>query len=447
MSVCAILLAGCASKGSAPHPLASTAFYPSGVPASANTANPEDQDSELIRSQPTGGIDFPKPNPVAPPPPPTVTPVNPAATQPSATQSSAPTTKPQNSITIGVSSGKYQLLGSVVADVNSTPIYANNVLTSLNRMLLQKAREEAPEQFREFAAKQIQDRVQELIDDEVWFAAAKRNLSEDDQKLAEQVTLKWRTELITTAGGSLEIARARAAAEGDDFDELCRQQYRKFLVDLFRQRKIQPRLQVTIDDMRRYYDLHKEDEFTEHAAVRFRLLEVNVERTGSRTAALAKMRLKYDRAIHGEDFKAMCISENDDTLLSSVGGDLGWKQKGSFPPAMEKVDTAVWALKLGQFSDIIDNGDAFYLAQVVEVRPGRVRSFNEAPEGRIASVQDDIRRKLENLQFRAIAAEIDQNLRKDAIYTWDPEKMELCLDMAMQRYAAWRNAGLTSKAE
>jgi parvulin-like peptidyl-prolyl isomerase len=312
---------------------------------------------------------------------------------------------------------------------------------------LQKAREEAPEQFREFAAKQIQDRVQELIDDEVWFAAAKRNLSEDDQKLAEQVTLKWRTELITTAGGSLEIARARAAAEGDDFDELCRQQYRKFLVDLFRQRKIQPRLQVTIDDMRRYYDLHKEDEFTEHAAVRFRLLEVNVERTGSRTAALAKMRLKYDRAIHGEDFKAMCISENDDTLLSSVGGDLGWKQKGSFPPAMEKVDTAVWALKLGQFSDIIDNGDAFYLAQVVEVRPGRVRSFNEAPEGRIASVQDDIRRKLENLQFRAIAAEIDQNLRKDAIYTWDPEKMELCLDMAMQRYAAWRNAGLTSKAE
>ena len=248
-------------------------------------------------------------------------------------------------------------------------------------------------------------------------------------------------------GGSLEIARARAAAEGDDFDELCRQQYRKFLVDLFRQRKIQPRLQVTIDDMRRYYDLHKEDEFTEHAAVRFRLLEVNVERTGSRTAALAKMRLKYDRAIHGEDFKAMCISENDDTLLSSVGGDLGWKQKGSFPPAMEKVDTAVWALKLGQFSDIIDNGDAFYLAQVVEVRPGRVRSFNEAPEGRIASVQDDIRRKLENLQFRAIAAEIDQNLRKDAIYTWDPEKMELCLDMAMQRYAAWRNAGLTSKAE
>jgi parvulin-like peptidyl-prolyl isomerase len=447
MSLCAILLAGCASKGSAPHPLASTAFYPGGVPAAANTPSPDDQNSELIRSQPTGGIDFPKPNPVAPPPPPTVTPVNPAATQPSATQSSVSATKPQTPLAIGASSGKYQLLGSVVADVNSTPIYANNVLTSLNRMLAQKAREQAPEQFREFAAKQIQERVQELIDDEVWLAAAKRNLSEDDQKRAEQVTLMWRTDQITQSGGSLEIARARVAAEGDDLDEMCRQQYRKNIVELFKYKKITPRIQVTIDDMRRYYDKHKEDEFTEHAAVRFRLLEVSVERTGSRTAALAKMRLKYDRAIHGEDFKAICTSENDDSSLSTVGGDLGWKQKGSFPPSMEKVDTAVWALKLGQFSDIIDNGDAFYLAQVIEVRQGRVRSFNEAPEGNVASVQDDIRRKLQNLQFRAIAAEIDQNLRKDAIFTWDPQKLELCLDMAMQRYAVWRNAGLTSKAE
>jgi hypothetical protein len=76
-----------------------------------------------------------------------------------------------------------------------------------------------------------------------------------------------------------------------------------------------------------------------------------------------------------------------------------------------------------------------------------VRSFNEPPEGNTPSVQDDIRGTLQKQQFRAIAAEIDQNLRKDSIYTWDPEKLELCLDMAMQRYAAWRNAGLTSKAE
>jgi parvulin-like peptidyl-prolyl isomerase len=159
------------------------------------------------------------------------------------------------------------------------------------------------------------------------------------------------------------------------------------------------------------------------------------------------MKLKYNRATHGEDFKAMCTSENDDTLLSTVAGDLGWKQKGSFPAAMQKVEAALWSLKPGQFTEIIDNGDAFYLAELIEVHPGGVREFNEPPKGDGPSVQDDIRRKLENEQFRAIAEEVEQTLRKDAIVTWDPKKLQLCLDMAMQRYAAWKNAGLTTKAE
>ena len=37
--------------------------------------------------------------------------------------------------------GQYQLIGSVVAEVNGSPIYANKVLNLINKPLTQKARD------------------------------------------------------------------------------------------------------------------------------------------------------------------------------------------------------------------------------------------------------------------------------------------------------------------
>jgi hypothetical protein len=425
---------GC-NHSSQPKPLAAQSFYPAGssyeggrTDASGQARIPEDPRSEIDRNPNTSGVTFPKPRKPEPLPPPNV---SPATTQP--TTASA-TTRP-----VGGSGqlppGQYQLVGSVVAEVNGTPIYANKVLALIHKPLTQKALLLKADEFHTFAHDLIQSQVRELVDDELWFAAAERALSAEDRKHADEFTMMWRMQQISQAGGSVEVARTKAAADGDDFDELTRRQYRKNMIDVFRFKKVAPRIQVTVDDLRRYYDKHKDDEFTEHQAARFRLLMVSVNATGSHDAAVNKMKLKYQRAVtNGEDFAVMCAKENDSATLAGSSGDVGWTNKGSFK--YDKVETAIWKLQPGQFTDVIDTGDALCLARLEEVRPGRVRPFNEQPAGDIPSVQETIKAKLQKEQLRELSAEIESKLQRDAIVRTDDNMLSLCLDMAMQQYAA-----------
>lgn len=411
------LAGGCG--GSSSQPLKPQSFYP------GERRIQEDPRDEINHTQNPSGVTFPKPKPQDPLPPPKVVPANPAATQSSA--------QPP----VDFPAGQFQLIGSVVAEVNGTPIYANKVLGMINKPLMQKAHELKYEQYRLFAMGLIQSQVQELINDEVLFAAAQRALSEEDRKMVDGMTLQWRLQQITQAGGSVQIARSKAAVDGDDFDELAKQQFRKNMIEIYRYRKLTPRIQVTINDLRRYYDKHVEDEFTFHQAARFRLLEVNVLKTGTREKALAKVTEIYRKATTGvEDFAAICGNQNDDSTLLKSKGDLGMRDKGSLPPALAKVEAEAWKLQPGQITNVIDNGDAFYLAKLEEVRAGRVRPFNEQPSAEKASVQEEIKSKLQKEQFRDLSMEIDKNLRKDAIVRTDIDMMNLCLDMAMQKYTA-----------
>ncbi len=422
------LIAGCATRSSSPRPLAPQAFYP------GERRIQEDPRHEINQTQNPSGITFPRPKPPEPLPPPKVTPATPSPSSSSPTSSNGNSAVPASAI--GASSGQFQLIGSVVARVNDQPIYANKILTLINRPLVQKAKELAVEEFKNFAMGLIQNQIQALVNDEVLFAAAQRALGDDDRKLADAITQQWRIQQITQAGGSLEVAKARAAADGDDFDELVKQQYRRHMIEVFREKKLKPRVQVTIDDMRRYYDRHKDDEFTEHASARFRLLEVSSEKTGGHEKAVDKIRQKLERARNGDDFTAICAKENDDALKASKSGDMGWITKGSF--VQEKVEDAVWKLQPGQISDVIDCGQTLYVAKLEEVKPGRTRAFNEQPTAERSSVQEVIKDKLQKEQLRALSEEFDRKLRQDAIVDTNPIMIGLCLDMAMQRYALAR---------
>ena len=75
-----------------------------------------------------------------------------------------------------------------------------------------------------------------------------------------------------------------------------------------------------------------------------------------------------------------------------------------------------------------------------------MRPFNEQPTGDKPSVQEEIDAKLRKEQFRALSSEINERLIKDAVWTTDNEKLQLCLDMAMQRYAQWRASAQTTNA-
>ncbi len=82
------------------------------------------------------------------------------------------------------------------------------------------------------------------------------------------------------------------------------------------------------------------------------------------TANTVETRLK-----NGEDFGKIASELSTDTASKSNGGVLGWVLKGTMD---SKVETAVWALKVGEISQPIESStNSWYVVQVIghEVRP------------------------------------------------------------------------------
>jgi parvulin-like peptidyl-prolyl isomerase len=321
-------------------------------------------------------------------------------------------------------------LGGVVAEVNQRPIYANQVLREIVGPLSARARELDEQQFRAAAVGLIRDQIQRLANSERETAVAERNLEEREKQQARMAAARWRGRQITEAGGSLERAKRKWAAEGYDFEERVDVEYRAILAQLYYAKKVWPRVQVTADEVRRYYQQHVNDEFTVKDEVRFRLIKVDARRTGGREQALAKITDLRARAARGEDFAALAGSVNDDAFLMRQNGDVGWVQKGNY--AVEQVERAVWDLQPGGISDIVDAGGAFYIAKLEERKLGRVMPFEEQ------AVQDRIVKSLKAEQFRQLRDRVIATLSKNSVVRSDADMLNSAVEMAVQNYGRWR---------
>jgi peptidyl-prolyl cis-trans isomerase D len=250
------------------------------------------------------------------------------------------------------------------------------------------------------------------------------------------MTTQWRARQITEAGGSVELARQKFAAEGLNFEEAVRERYRFHITQVYFQKKLMPRIQVTADDMRRYYQLNKDKEFTDHDAARFRLIKIDPKLIGGADAkdkAVERARELRARATKGQEDFAELAKFSHDAHLSKTGGDVGWVQRGAY--SLEKVEKAVFALQPGQVTDIIVEGGAFYIAKLEELKNGFVNPFNSQ------AVQTEIHDKLQRMQFRTMREAQQADLERGAIINFDPQRMDVALEMAMQRYPQWAAAG------
>jgi parvulin-like peptidyl-prolyl isomerase len=343
------------------------------------------------------------------------------------------TTTPTSLPTIGLSSGQYMTLGGVVAEVNSTPIYANKILATLDPIFRQKAQRLDPGNFRREIRDDIRNTRDELIRIELFYAAAQRTLDADDKRLADVLTINWRMQQITQAGGSVELARRKAREEfGADFDDLVQERSRIELTRIYEQKKIVPRIQVTATDIREYYDKNVNKEYSEPERVKFRLIKVDIKKTSpvSKEPAMDKISGKYKRAKAGEDFKEMAMRENDEKLFA--GEEPLEMSPASF--SIAKVRDVLTKLQPGEVSDIIEMPDAYYLVKMEEHKIARVRPFEEQ------AVQDKIRLTLRTEQYRRLREQDFARLMKNAAIRADEDMLVVAIDMAMQKYPQYAAA-------
>lgn len=330
--------------------------------------------------------------------------------------------------------GQYQVVGTVIANVNGTPIFADKVLASIESELNADARKFAPEQFRMAARNAIALKVDELRGHLLEIAAANKFVAAEDKTQAEMMAQMYRRQLITEAGGSLEMAQQRARENGNTFDQLIQDRYDLELVRIYYQKRIVPKIQITADDMRRYYRQHVNDpEFTQHAQAHFRLIKIDVEKSGGIQPAVEKANHVLRELKGGASFEELARRVNDDPVLMKNGGDEGWVNKGDF--AREKVEQAVWSLQPGEYTDHpIDEGTALYIAMLEARKPGLVKPFDTE------EVQRRIHEALFSQQFSGLREQVLEELKRNAVYFENKDSLDTAVEMAMQRYALWTAA-------
>jgi parvulin-like peptidyl-prolyl isomerase len=332
----------------------------------------------------------------------------------------------------GASLGGYKTLGGVVAEVNGNPIYANKVLRQLTPELAARAPELDEQQFRALATQEITRRIRDLVRTELVFGAAERTLSDDDRKLAEVLTMQDRTRRITEAGGSIELARRGAQANGDDFDDLVLDIYRQKMADLFRYRKIYPRIQITADDMRSYYNANIQSLFTQQDEVTFRIIQVATRRYPSKSDARQRAQDLLEKA-NTSDFAELARTANDDPNLARTGGQFTI-QRGAY--RLEKVEQTLWDTPVDQITPIIEDTGGFYIAKVESRKQGKVMPFESS------ETQEKIRADLRTRQLQALNEAMEQRLRQpgSAMVRESREMTQTAVDMAMQNYPLWAKA-------
>jgi hypothetical protein len=466
----AAILPGCASRQEHPKPLRPEAFSGPGTPNAGNPGTtsggtgPEDagQSPQPAVRIPLNGN--PKPEVATP----TKSPQSsndgqqpaPNASNGSIANGQRTTDNGQKSTrpTVGASSGQYLTLGGVVAEVNGSPIYANKILAPLDPIFRTRARQMDLERFRLAAADDIRKETLARVMDELEYATAQRALDAEDKRRAEIATMAFRLRLITNAGGSLEVARRKVQQDyGVSFEEYVEERSRHELANIFYQKKILPLIQVTANDIRAYYDKNI-DQYTENEKVRFRVLKVDFKKSGGKEKAIDKADVKHKRATAGEDFEQMVLRENDDPVFTR--SDLGEMSPASF--AIVKIREALASLRPGDISPIIEDSSAFYIVQLIDRKPGRVRPFEEQvpPGGGAAgdaklTVQDEIRVKLRAEQYRVLRDRHRQQLLGNAILRpsmpvllgqqppstpQETQMLNTALEMALQRYAEYATA-------
>jgi parvulin-like peptidyl-prolyl isomerase len=340
--------------------------------------------------------------------------------------------------TLPAEGGRFDFVGFVVMQVNGQPIYIDNVIKSIEKALAVEAKHQTPAGFRR-AAQFFLDRELKVFEaEELEFAMAQRSLLPADEVMARAMTTAWRQNQITVAGGSLELAKRKAADDGWDFEDLAKRQYRFEMIRLYYRKRLLPQVFVPRRDMWDFYVANKDTLFTTHGQARFRVIKIDPRaHAGGKDDAYAKAREVISRATQEkEDFAALARSSfNDDPVWRQSGGYLtpdGWVKENAL--RLAELEHAAWKLQPGQVSDIVPIEGAFYVVKLEEAKPGKVDSFEDA------AVQGKIFQKLQSQQIMALREKEYLRLRGEAVIRENQGMKDLALDMLMRKYPQWASA-------
>lgn len=270
------------------------------------------------------------------------------------------------------------LINRVVAVVGQRPILLSEVMEYINAQ--RGAGLEVPADSAAYVAlmKSMMDRI---IDDEVLVGAARQyKIEATDAEVQGQVE-KF---LKDVRGRFKTEPEYRSALKASGFGN--ESEFRKFRVEQDKRELLMQRsmdslrahgrmsapVNVTEEDINAAFAMAKDKIGKRPATVSFRQIVVPPRpNPDARKAAMAKAESLLVELEKGGDFEKIAKRESMDPGTRDVGGDLGWNRVGQMVPAF---DRAMFSLRPGQISPIVETPFGFHIIKVDRVQPKEVRA-------------------------------------------------------------------------
>jgi parvulin-like peptidyl-prolyl isomerase len=152
----------------------------------------------------------------------------------------------------------------------------------------------------------------------------------------------------------------------------------QILVSKITQFEIGNRVKISNNEVKQYYRAHQK-EFWKDGRVRARHILFIAERSSSETNRKAKLQQAknvLNEIKKGKDFAELAMEYSED-VSASDGGDVGFVVRGKM---VREFEDAVFDLKPGQISDIVETEYGYHIIKVEEVVSGNTLTLKDAKE-------------------------------------------------------------------
>ncbi|MEN9799044.1 MAG: hypothetical protein RL653_2740 [Pseudomonadota bacterium] len=241
----------------------------------------------------------------------------------------------------------------VVATVNGEPLSRADFERELRRALGGFETQPSPEQLEQLRNSLVESMTESMVLEQAIRKNAVTVTQEEVDKRLMQARADYGADGLEQALEESEQALA----------EFKRNTRGLLLLERLFQEQVYARVAVTDEELLRY---HGENAKAFEQGEQVHALQLVVKTQEEARKLLQKLR---DGKRFGE--LAMKYSLSPD---ATVGGDLGWFERGVMPP---KFDEVCFSLGKGETSGVVESEYGYHLFKVVERRPARVRSFKE----------------------------------------------------------------------
>lgn len=309
-------------------------------------------------------------------------------------------------------------IDAMVGQVNGRAIYANKVFEPLHEQLTTRGKELPRQRFRVEVQGIIAKRLESMIIQALILGEAERNLTQREQYGLSEYLKQKRKELINLIGtGSAVVADSRIRNEsGITLDERVEEIRKQTLVQSYVKEKIEPQINVSRKDIKRYYKNHYE-EFNPPPGRTIHMIRAK----DAAAAAQIEMQLA-----EGKPFLEVAANAKlNRNKPDEQGFFMTTKSKKFFNDA--NINEQVLQLKQGEHTPKFKLGSADTWVLVKSLSTGEARPLRD--------VQGRIEKKLRDMQYTQLTNRFYAELFETGSYDSPEVMVNRLVEVAMNRYA------------